>query len=297
MSSTFLGAGPRAETSEAVVLGSSMATPYPDREPHATGGADAIRAASLRLARFAGNYDFDIGRPFAPWRSRIADAGDVNTARADPEGNRRRIANEVGALLAADTMPILLGGDDSVAEPFVAGWRDFGPITVVQLDAHLDFRNEVEGERHGYSSPMRRASEMECVERIVHIGQRGVGSARPADVQDSVTAGNTIVGAHELAERGAAAVAEQLAPGEPVVIVYDVDATDPAELPAVRAPVAGGPGVAQIGELISLLATRGDLRGLVVTEFEPELDPSGMGALSLVRLVCRAIDARLGASD
>ena len=90
-------------------------------------------------------------------------------------------------------MPILLGGDDSVAEPFVAGWRDHGPVTVVQLDAHLDFRDEVDGESHGYSSPMRRASEMSWVRRIVHIGQRSVGSARPADVQDSVEAGNVIV--------------------------------------------------------------------------------------------------------
>jgi agmatinase len=36
-----------------------------------------------------------------------------------------------------------------------------GPLTVIQVDAHLDWRDEVRGERFGWSSPMRRASEMD----------------------------------------------------------------------------------------------------------------------------------------
>jgi agmatinase len=191
-------------------------------------------------------------------------------------------------------MPVLLGGDDSIAAPFVAGWRDHGPITVVQLDAHLDFRDEVHGERHGYSSPMRRVSEMTWVRRIIHIGQRGVGSARPADVQDSLAAGNTIVTARELARQGAGAIADQLTVGEQFVIVYDVDGTSPSQIPAVRAPVAGGPGVDDIGDLIAGLAARGSLRGMVVTEFEPDLDDEGTSALTLVRLISRLLDASLG---
>jgi agmatinase len=293
MTETFLDVGRPTATSEAVIVGAELATVYAGRDPHATGGAAAIRAASGRLSRFVGNYDFDTGSPFASWTRRVGDGGDINTVRADAEGNRRRIAQTISDIITTGRMPVLLGGDDSVAIPFVAGWRDCEPITVVQFDAHLDFRDDVDGEEYGYSSPMRRISEMACVERIIHIGQRSVGSARPSDVQDSLAAGNTIIPAGELARMDPAVVAERLGAGERYVIVYDVDGTDPAELPAVRAPVASGPSLAQIGSLISAFAARGSMQGLVVTEFEPELDPSGTSAAALARLVCRALDGRL----
>jgi agmatinase len=293
MTDTFMGVGAPASDDDVVVLGAAMATVYPDRDPHATDGPGAIRAASRRLARFVGNYDFDIDAPFAPWLGLVGDAGDINTVRVDPEGNRRRIASTVSAVVDGGSMPLLLGGDDSVAEPFVGGWRDHGPITVVHIDAHLDFRDEVRGESHGYSSPMRRASEMGWVRRIIHVGQRGVGSARPADVQDTIEAGNVIVRARELAHEGPQAVARRLVEGERFVIVYDVDGTDPADIPAVRAPVPGGPGAAVVGDLFAALAARGSLVGLVVTEFEPTLDPDGRSALALARVLSRALDGRL----
>ncbi len=293
MTETFMGVGAPTTSSEAVVLGAAMATVYPDRHPHASEGPSALRAATWRLALFTGNYDFDIDGPFASWRRLVGDGGDINTVRADAEGNRRRITTAVSSVVNQGAMPLLLGGDDSVAEPFVAGWRDHGPVTVVQIDAHLDFRDEVGGESHGYSSPMRRASEMSWVRRIVHVGQRGVGSARPADVQDTIEAGNVIVRARELARDGLEAVAGRLVEGERFVIVYDVDGTNPADIPAVRAPVAGGPGVDVLGDLFVALAARGSLEGMVVTEFEPERDPDGTSATALARLVCRVLQARL----
>lgn len=293
MTETFMGVGEPNETSDVVVLGAALATVYPERHPHADEAPAAIRAASRRLSRFAGNYDFDIDAPFAPWLRRVADGGDINTARADAEGNRRRITGEIAAIVERGAMPVLLGGDDSVTEPFVAGWRDHGPVTVVHVDAHLDFRDEVGGESHGYCSPMRRASEMSWVRRIVHVGLRGVGSARPSDVQDTLDAGNTIVRARELVRDGAEAVAGRLTSGERFVIAYDVDGTDPSDIPAVRAPMPGGPGAAVIGELFAALAARGSLEGLVVSEFDPELDPTGASAVVLTRIICRVLDSRL----
>jgi arginase family enzyme len=40
----------------------------------------------------------------------------------------------------------------------------FGPVTVLQIDAHLDWRDERAGVKHTFSSTMRRASEMRWVE-------------------------------------------------------------------------------------------------------------------------------------
>ncbi len=155
-------------------------------------------------------------------------------------------------------MPILLGGDDSTGIPFLAAFEGHGPVSVVQLDAHLDYRDEVDGFRFGYSSPMRRASEMPWVRRDHPPRPAGVGSARPSDVQDSLDAGNIIVTARELRRAaGTTAVAGLLDPAEPFVIVLDVDGIDPTEMPAVRAPVPSGPSVATVTALLAaLIATR-----------------------------------------
>ena len=47
-------------------------------------------------------------------------------------------------------------------------------------------------------------------------------------------------------------------------------------------------------ELLGAMAERAALKGLVLTEFEPPLDPRGRDALDLARLVCRALDGGLG---
>ena len=197
---TFLGVGRVGDVDgpAAMVLGAEVVSPYPGRVPHSTAAPAAIRAASLRLASFVGHHDFDTGAPFAPWHGRLADAGDLVLDPLDATGNRDVVREAVRRTLDQVALPVLLGGDDSTGIPFLGAWQDRGPVSVVQLDAHLDFRDEVNGFPFGYSSPMRRASEMPWVRRIIHLGQRGVGSARPADVADSIAAGNTIVPAGEL---------------------------------------------------------------------------------------------------
>ncbi len=110
------------------------------------------------------------------------------TAPTTPHGRRLRSAR----CSIADAVPIVLGGDDSIPIPVLAAYEGRGPITVLQVDAHLDFRDEVAGVRNGYSSPMRRASEMEHVDDLFQVGLRGVGSARARDVADARARGNTL---------------------------------------------------------------------------------------------------------
>ena len=131
----------------------------------------------------------------------------------DGPGNGSRITEAVRRILERGAIPICLGGDDSVPIPIVRAFEDRGPLTILQVDAHLDFRDEVDGVREGYSSPMRRASEMDHVARMIQVGLRGVGSARASDVEDARAAGNLLVTARELRERGVAWLLEQLPRG------------------------------------------------------------------------------------
>ncbi len=295
MSSTFLDlpsvdpAALATGDADAVVLGVPFGVPYPTPGP-AAGCAEApaaIRARSRRLARFAAHHDFDLDGPMLPPGStyRVADAGDVPGSAEDGPGNSAATEAVVRQLLGAGAVPLLLGGDDSVPIPFLRAYADHGPITVVQVDAHLDFRDERAGVRDGYSSAMRRASEMGHVERIVQVGLRGVGSARPSDVADARAAGNLLVTARELDERGVPWLLGQLPADAAVVVAFDLDGLDPSVAPAVSGTAPGGLTYAQAAALLLGLTARTRVAGAVFTEMVPALDVNDLTALLVVRLL------------
>ena len=291
---TFLrlpAADPATADGGIALLGVPFGVPYPGRDP-AGGSADApgaIRERSQRLAGFIGHHDFDTGRPLLGITGRVADCGDVAGDPADGPGNAGRAEAAVRALLDRGALPVILGGDDSIPIPVLTAFADHGPLVVLQVDAHLDFRHEVEGVTHGYSSPMRRASEMAHVSRVVQVGLRGVGSARPADVADARAAGGLLVTARELRERGVGWLVKQLPEGASVFIAFDLDGLDPSLCPAVNAPVPGGLSWDEAGDLLDGVASRCRVVGAAFTELVPARDPSGDSALVAARLVTRLL--------
>jgi agmatinase len=252
----------------------------------------AVRRRSQRLARFRDHWDFDLDGPMLPTVGgpRLVDCGDVPGDATDAPGNSARITAAVTAILDRGALPVCIGGDDSVPIPILRAYVDRGPITVLHVDAHLDFRDEVQGVREGYSSSMRRASEMTHVERIVHVGLRGVGSARAADVGDSRAAGNLLVTARELRERGVPWLLDQLPPDASVFLAFDCDGLDPSLVPAVSAAAPGGIGYDDAMDLLAGVVGR--TVGAVFTEYVPALDLSDVSATVIARLMGRVVSGR-----
>lgn len=272
------------------ILGVPYGWPYPN--PGTTVGCAvapaAVRRRSQRMATFRDHWDFDLDGPMLPVSGPgIVDCGDVPGDAADGPGNAARIEAAVRAILATGARPICLGGDDSVPIPILRAFEGRGPLTVIQVDAHLDFRDEVDGVSEGYSSPMRRATEMGHVERVVHVGLRGVGSARAADVEASRAAGNLPVTARKLRERGVAWLLDQLPADASVFVAFDCDGLDPSAFPAVSAPAPGGLSYPEATELLGGIGSR--LAGAVFTEFVPALDVNELSALVVARLATRLI--------
>jgi agmatinase len=293
--SGFLGAAvetdPGRIDADVAILGVPFGWPYP--RPGSTAGCAeapaAIRRRAERLAGFRGNWDFELDGPMLPAdaRPRIIDAGDVPGEPDDGPGNAAATTAAIAAILERGAVPVCIGGDDSVPIPILRAYADRGPLTVLQVDAHLDFRDEVDGVRDGYSSPMRRAAEMGHVSRIVQVGLRGVGSARPADVADARAAGNLLVTAAEVRERGVGWAAGHLAADASVFLSFDCDALDPSAFPAVSALAPGGLTYAEAFELVGAIGPR--LAGAALTEYVPQLDESGASAAVAVRLLVRLI--------
>jgi agmatinase len=284
-----LGAGGRT----VAILGIPHGVAYPD--PGLTAGCAlapaAIRARSARMAEFVDHHDFDLDGPMLPDGSdlRLVDLGDVPGSPEDGPGNQERAEAAVRAVLDAGAVPIVLGGDDSIPIPVLRGYADHGPLWVLQLDAHLDYRHEVDGVREGYSSPMRRAAELGHVAGIVQVGLRGVGSARVQDVADARAAGNQLVTARELRERGVGWLLEKLPADASVFVAFDCDSLDPAVMPAVSGLSPGGLGYDEAGDLLTGAAARCRVAGAAFTELVPARDVNERSALVVTRLVMRLI--------
>ncbi len=289
---TFLGAPACHDIDQLdggfAVIGAPFGMPYDIRNVHygASEAPAALRAKSARYGGMLDRYDFDVmGEPFAGLAHPVRDLGDVRADPLDLPGNAARVSQVVAAVLNRRCKPIVLGGDDSTTWMAIRGFRDQSTFTIVQLDAHIDFRDEVNGMREGYSSPMRRASEAPWVDRIIHVGTRGLGSARRADVDATRAAGNTIITAREVRASGAAAVLAQIAPGSRVYIAFDVDGLDPSVAPGTSAPLPGGLDFIAAQDIVSALANDHQIVGMNVAEHYPSLDVNGITSLVIARLV------------
>jgi agmatinase len=275
----------------AVIFGAGHGSTYPgkDSSGHAL-AADAIRAASQEDAALVEYWDFDLGGSLFDGKPiSCIDAGDIPTTMHDNAGNRARIEAKTCEILALPAVPVLLGGDDSVVIPFLAGFADHGPVWILQIDAHIDWRDEVHGERCGYSSPMRRASEMPHVAGIVQVGLRSVGSAGLAEIEAARQYGSRFVTAREVHAQGVEAALRHIPEGTRVVVTLDCDGLDPGIMPGVAARTPGGLTYTQAIDLIAGLGRRGRIAGFDLVELYPPADIDGLSALTASRILVNVI--------
>lgn len=295
-SSSFLGLPDRladGRLPRAVIFAAAHGSTYPGKDSSGYAlAAGAIRAASQEDAGLIEHWDFDLGGPlFAGKPISCIDAGDIETTMHDNADNRARIEAKTREILALSAVPILLGGDCSVTFPFLAGFADQGPVWVLQIDAHIDWRDEVHGERYGYSSPMRRASEMPHVAGMVQVGLRSVGSARIAEVEAAQLYGSRFVTAREIHTVGVEAALRHIPEGARVVVTLDCDSIDPGIMPGVAARTPGGLTYTQVIDLIAGLGRRARIAGFDLVEFYPPADIDGLSALTASRVLVNAVGA------
>ncbi len=292
---TFLGL-PACEPGEvnagAAILGVPFATPYESVGAYCASGPGAIREAIAGDAGALHHVDFDHGEPiFRDGQVTAVDCGDLDLDPADSAGNRATIRDAVATILDRGAVPVLLGGDDSIPIPMLQAFEGRSDVHILQIDAHIDWRDEVQGENWGLSSTMRRASEMGHVKGIVQAGRRGIGSARSADLQDALDWGVNFVSAREIAYGGTAPVIDLLPEGADIVVALDVDAFDPSLVPGVIGRSPGGLTYWQVIELIEGAARRGRIAAFDIVEYVPERDVDGLGGLVAARAVANVLAA------
>lgn len=293
---TFAGA-PRCDDlgsldADVAVLGVPVGVPYPrEREPGPCADAPAaVRAASRRWVGYVDHHDWDLGGDlFAGRDVRLADCGDVPSTPGHHAENSAATTAAVAAILGRGAVPVVLGGDDSVPIPVLRAYEGRGSLCVVQIDAHLDWRDEVDGVREGLSSPMRRASELPWVAGMAQVGLRGVGSGRREELDAAQAFGSALVGAEEVRRVGVEGVLCRIPAAERYFVTLDMDGFDPAIAPGVGYPAFGGLAYWDVFGLLRGLAATGRIVGMDVVELVPARDVRDLTRLLAAQLVLNLV--------
>ena len=272
-------------------IGAPAATPYGSVGAYAKNGPASLRAAMAALTANRDRYNFDIDGPVFPVGCLPAvDCGDLPYSETDFASNRAAIAAATATLAGRGITPIVIGGDDSVPIPMIEAMGSTGRrFTILQIDAHIDWRDMHMGERLGLSSTMRRASEMGHIDNIIQVGARGIGSAHQDDYRDALAWGAQFFTAKQIHVEGVAAVFSAIPKDTELVICFDIDALDPSVAPNTIGRAPGGLSYAQLLALLEGAAKQAPIAAMDVVEILPEADIDGLGGLAVSRLVVAAM--------
>jgi agmatinase len=211
---------------------------------------------------------------------RVVDFGDAPVIPADPARSRRAIEETVGQALDAGALPVVLGGDHSIAEPDVrACAARHGPLGLVHFDTHTDTGTEVFGVEPSHGTPMWRLVEDGHVDprRYVQIGLRGYWPG-PREFSWQAERGITSFFMHDVRELGIDEVVrrtvEVVGPG-PAYVSVDVDVLDPAFAPGTGTPEPGGMTSTDLLWACRTVAAELELVGAEVVEVIPTAVGSG----------------------
>lgn len=241
--------------------------------PGARFGPRAIRAAGGWLGRHldAGIEPLEV--------LQVVDFGDAAVVPADPAASHVAIERTVGEVVDAGALPLVLGGDHSIAEPDIRACAErVGPLGLVHFDAHADTGRELFGVEVSHGTPMYRLVEQGHVagERYVQIGLRGYWPGEEEFAWQREHGIETIF-MRDVIERGIRDAVERaieiVGPG-PAFASIDVDVLDPAFAPDTGTPEPGGMTSADLLWACRELAAGLELVGADVVEVMP---PSGGG--------------------
>jgi formiminoglutamase/agmatinase len=220
-----------------------------------------------------------------PWRAeQLIDAGDAGIVPHDLAASLAAVRAKTAEVAAGGAIPAVVGGDDSILFPAVAGVHDAveGTVAIVHLDAHLDLLDESPAQgRFSQSSGMRRALELPRV-RARHSVQVGTRSFNfPSSKRFLDEAGLTELPAALVARRGLdwalARIRDVVAGADHVFLSVDLDVLDPAHAPGVGWHEPGGLTSRDLLDLVVALAP--SVRGFALNELNPMTDARSQSSI------------------
>jgi len=249
-------------------------------------GPRAIREASA-LQPFDPPYGWDGFDPLSEFE--IIDYGDMPFDYANVAGVPALVEAHTAKIIGAGPATVTLGGDHFITLPILRAYAaKFGPMSVIQFDAHSDLWADDDMDRIDHGTFMYKAVKAGLVDvtRSVQIGIR-------TECDDYL--GMPYIDARTCHEDGPAAVAarvKDIVGDAPTYVTFDIDALDPAFAPGTGTPVWGGLASWQAAAMLRDLAGINMVGGDIV-EVSPAYDTTGATAIAgahvAMELCCLAL--------
>ncbi len=231
---------------------------------------------------------------------KIFDAGDLLMPGGDLTASLKVLEEATELISRAGAIPVILGGDHSIASADVAGiahHRGMGKISMIHFDAHADTGESQFGALVGHGTPMRRLIDTGAVrgDRFLQLGLRGYW---PDDVtlkwmRDQ---GMRSYEMTEIHHRGMTAVLDEsfvtLLDGcDGVFLSVDIDVVDPGMAPGTGTPEPGGMTSRELLEAVRRICLELPIVGIDVVEVAPAYDSADITAILANRVVLEALSA------
>ncbi|RDI70403.1 arginase [Halopelagius longus] len=258
----------------------------------------------------------------------VADDGDVAAPRAeerDPEAEKpsegrakflretkavcTALSDRVAETLADDELPLVLGGDHSIAIGSVTGSARNADVGLVWFDAHGDFNTPTtspSGNVHGMPlAALLGIGEFAGVEwanadglreeNVAIVGLRSVDEAERKAIRQSEVTAFTM---SDIDEEGITDVVDEAldvatAGTDGIHVSLDLDWLDPREAPGVGTPVRGGVNYREAHSALETVAETDALRSLELVEVNPILDEQNETASLATELAASALGKRI----
>lgn len=190
--------------------------------------------------------------------------------------------------LETNSIPVVLGGEHSVSIGAIDAAADvFTDLTVLQIDAHGDTRNEYQGSTHNHACVMARAMERA---QTLHVGIRSLDASERGALAPERTAY-----AHEIVEDSSRTWVDRITSHltAHTYVTFDLDAFDPSLLPATGTPEPGGMSWTDAVKLIDAVARHTRLIGFDIVELcpQPGMHASAFIAAKLAYRIMAAIES------
>jgi agmatinase len=229
---------------------------------------------------------------------RVYDAGDVEMFSGDAARSVRDLQAAVYEVTRNGAIPLILGGDHTIAWPDAAGVAQQlgqGRISMIHFDAHADTGNVEFGSLIGHGQPMRRLIESGAVrgDRFLQIGLRGYWP--PPDTLDWMA--EQRMRSYEMTEIGERGLSTCLTEAfgiatddcDGVFLSVDIDVCDPGHAPGTGTPEPGGLSARQLLDSVRRIGYELPVVGVDVVEVSPPYDHADITAFLANRVVLEVL--------
>ncbi len=217
--------------------------------------------AILEASRNMELWDDELG---ATYQAGIHTLPEVEPTALGPEAMTDRVADAVRWILDAGKLPVMLGGEHSISAGAVRAVHERHPkLSVLQLDAHADMRNQYLDSPYSHACVMRRIRE--------RVPAASVGIRSLSEEEAAYLRGHPApiwsTRQFRALERRWDPILKALT--DEVYVTFDLDAIDPAALPATGTPEPGGLDWYEAVDLLAYVAERKRIVGFDVVELAP----------------------------